>query len=254
MMRDVAATVVMPRFRSLRAGDIEEKSPGELVTIVDRENEARLTEALVSLLPDSQVLGEEAQAADPTSCSAPACGAVWIVDPLDGTSNYAQGCGPFAIMIALAVDGEAEAAWILDPQTGRLCSAVRRWGAFINGERVQSRASDAALPLAAVAMQFLTEQRRRDITRRADGALDLVAIPRCAGEQYPRLVLGQNDIALFERTLPWDHVPGCLLVQEAGGVAARPDGSAYRIDQPGTGLIAAATPKLWQRAAEVLFR
>jgi fructose-1,6-bisphosphatase/inositol monophosphatase family enzyme len=101
---------------------------------------------------------------------------------------------------------------------------------------------------------FLSEDRRLDIAARSAGVLQMVPIPRCAGEQYPRVVLGQNDIALFERTLPWDHVAGCLFLREAGGIAARPDGSAYRVDRAGTGLIAAATPQLWDRAVEVLFR
>jgi fructose-1,6-bisphosphatase/inositol monophosphatase family enzyme len=254
VMREVAATIIMPRFRSLRGHEVEEKSPGEIVIIADRESEARLTEELLAIMPDSRVLGEEAQAADPASCSDPGRGAVWIVDPLDGTSNFADGHGPFAIMIALAIDGEAEAAWILDPQTGRLCSAVRGRGAAIDGKPIQASASGALLLLAAVAMNFLPEDRRLDIARRANGVFELVPIPRCAGEQYPHVVLGQNDIALFERTLPWDHVAGCLLLTEAGGVAARPDGSAYRVDQPGSGLLVTATQQLWDQASEVLFR
>ncbi len=61
-------------------------------------------------------------------------------------------------------------------------------------------------------------------------------IPRCAAEQYPRIVLGVNDLAVFERTLPWDHAPGSLFVNEAGGKVARPDGSPYVIGaDPGRG-------------------
>ena len=78
----------------------------------------------------------------------------------------------------------------------------------------------------------------------------VVDIPRCAAEQYPRLVLGENDVSIFERTLPWDHAAGVLFVNEAGGKAARPDGSPYRVDEDRTGLIGAASPALWEELAQ----
>jgi fructose-1,6-bisphosphatase/inositol monophosphatase family enzyme len=77
-----------------------------------------------------------------------------------------------------------------------------------------------------------------------------VPIPRCAAEQYPRLVLGQNDVSIFERTLPWDHAAGILFLEEAGGKAARIDGSPYRVNDKRRGLIGAATPQLWDQLAE----
>jgi fructose-1,6-bisphosphatase/inositol monophosphatase family enzyme len=79
-----------------------------------------------------------------------------------------------------------------------------------------------------------------------------VAIPRCAAEQYPRIILGVNDLTLFERTLPWDHAAGVLCLTEAGGVATRFDGSPYRVDDLRSGLIAASTPALWDEACGYL--
>ena len=78
----------------------------------------------------------------------------------------------------------------------------------------------------------------------------LVDIPRCAAEQYPRLALGENDISTFKRTLPWDHAAGVLWLNEAGGKAARLDGSQYRVDQHGAagdykGLVGASSPAIW---------
>ena len=78
----------------------------------------------------------------------------------------------------------------------------------------------------------------------------LTDIPRCAAEQYPRLVLGVNDVSIFERTLAWDHAAGVLFVNEAGGKAARPDGRAYRVDEAHLpGLIGAASEALWEDLA-----
>jgi fructose-1,6-bisphosphatase/inositol monophosphatase family enzyme len=252
LMREVAAEIILPRFRTLAAHEITAKSPGDLVTIADHESEARLSERLQALLPGSHVIGEEAVAAVPELLDGITDGLVWIIDPLDGTMNFTEGKSPFAVMIGLLANGEAEAGWILDAVTGRICHAARGQGAFVNGERIHARPTGNTLPVAAIATYFLPPDRKADIERRAEGNIELVAIPRCAGEQYPRLALGQNDIALFERTHPWDHVPGGLLLEEAGGKLARPDGSPYRVGIPGKGLIGAASPELWDQAARIL--
>lgn len=252
LMREVATRIMMPRFRMLAAHEIMEKTPGDPVTIVDHESEAFLTERLASLIPGARVVGEEAAAADPAILDALDKGTAWIIDPLDGTKNFSEGKPPFAIMIGLVVDGVREAGWILDPVSGRICHAGRGLGTFIDGERVRARASGGDLPLTAIAVYFMTEQRRKDILARSEGRLKVVDIPRCAGEQYPRLILGINDVALFERTHAWDHAAGALMLEEAGGMIARPDGAPYLIGVPGHGAIAAASPELWETAASVL--
>lgn len=253
LMRDVGATIMMPRFQALAAHEIREKSPGDLVTIVDAESEARLGEGLAALMPEAIVVGEEAAAADPSILDGLDHGVRWLIDPLDGTMNFAEGKRPFAIMIALVADGDPVAGWILDPATGRMCHAVKRGGAFVDGERVSARPTGAPLPVAAIAPYFLPPARQAEIEAKAAGRLKIVAIPRCAGEQYPRLVLGENDVTLFERSLPWDHAPGALFLTEAGGRIARTDGSPYRLWEKRAGLLAAASPALWDEAAAVLF-
>lgn len=252
LMRDVAARIVLPRFRRLDAADIVEKAPDELVTIADREAELALAEGLTALLPGSRVVGEEGCAAHPALIGTIEDGQVWIVDPIDGTHNFASGEPPFAIMIALARDGVSEAGWILDPLSGRLCHAARGHGASIEGRRVTTRASGAALPLAGLSTRYLPPEMRERVEARAEGRLQCVDIPRCAGEQYPRLLLGQNDVALFWRTFAWDHAPGALILTEAGGRAARFDGTPYAPGQTGTGMLAAATPALWEEIAAIL--
>jgi len=252
LMRDVGRDVLMRYFRALVTDQIVEKSPGDFVTIADNEAEARLTEGLMRLLPGSHVVGEEACAANPVLVRGVTCGISWIVDPLDGTGNFASGETPFACMVALAVEGVVEGGWILDPATGRLCHAVRGGGAFIDNERVEARGTGAALPVAALVTRFLPAALHAPVRERARGHLTEVPIPRCAGEQYPRLVLGQNDIALFWNANPWDHAPGALFLQEAGGRIARLDGSPYRLGDDRTGLLAAASSALWDQAAAAL--
>ena len=253
LMREVAAEIMLPRFRDLATHEIMEKEPGDLVTVVDRAAEARLTAGLSAILPEARVIGEEATAADLALLDGLDRGAAWIVDPLDGTANYAAGRPPFAIMIALAIDGATEAGWILDPLSGRLCHAARGGGAFIDGERIAARGTGAALPVAAFTSRYLPAELRDDFDARSAGRFALVDIPGCAGEQYPRVVLGENDLALFWRAWPWDHAPGALFLEEAGGKLARFDGSPYRVASREKGLLAAASPALWDAAAKVLF-
>jgi fructose-1,6-bisphosphatase/inositol monophosphatase family enzyme len=253
LMRKIGRDVLMARFQTLSASEIEEKAPDDLVTVVDKEAESRLTEGLMALLPGSHVVGEEAVAADPALTATLAHGQCWIVDPLDGTNNYAEGRTPFAVMVALAEDGMVQAGWILDPSTRRMCHAARGLGAYIDNQRVEARGSAAPLPIAALATRYLPEEVRAKVLARAEGRFTHADIPRCAGEQYPRVVLGTNDLALFWRAMPWDHAPGSLFLEEAGGRLARLDGAPYRLGEDRTGLLAAASPKLWDEAAMALF-
>ena len=253
LMRQVARDVVMPRFRNLAADEIAEKAADDFVTIADKESELRLSEGLSAILPEAGIIGEEACAADPAILDRAGEGLNWIIDPIDGTGNFAAGNPPFGIMVALADAGTTLAGWILDPLTGRLCHALLGGGSHIDGQAVRAKESGGDLPIAALAVYFMTAEERADIQRRAEGAFAVVDIPRCAAEQYPRLVLGQNDVSVFARTLPWDHAAGTLFVNEAGGCCQRLDGTPYVIGDLRRGLLGASSPRLWDQAARQLF-
>lgn len=250
VMEDAASRAILPRYQSLAEGDVITKSPGELVTVADREAEVLLFEGLARLLPEAAIVGEEACEADPGLLDRLGDALCWIVDPIDGTSNFAAGKPPFGVMVALAEAGETIAGWILDPLTGRLCHAHRGRGAWIGEERIAARATGQEPPVAAISLVFMDQAKRETMKAHIAPRYSLVDIPRCAAEQYPRLVLGVNDVSIFERTLAWDHAAGVLFVNEAGGMAARPDGRAYRVDEAHLpGLIGAASPVLWEELA-----
>ncbi len=253
LMRKVASEIILPRFRKLADHQIAEKAPGDIVTIVDRESEAVLAEGLTRLFPDARVVGEEGAADDPELLDTLGDGVVWLIDPLDGTKNFSEGVSPFAVMIALLDGGEVQAGWIYDPVQSRTCYAARGRGAYINGDRIVTQRSLRSLPSAAIGVYFMEEEQRRDIEMRADGKLQIATIPRCAGEQYPRIALGTNDISLFARTMPYDHAAGALFLEEAGGKTAWPDGRAYRPTDRAPNLLSAVTPDMWDKAAEILF-
>lgn len=255
LMRAATERAILPRWRQLAAHEIAAKAtPGTLpdvVTVADQEAEEILSDGLARLLPEAGIVGEEACAADPAVFDRLGGELCWIVDPLDGTNNFAAGRPPFGILIALAERGETVAGWIYDCLTGRFCHATRGGGAFVGGERIAARETGADPPVAANSLIYLKPARREAVRAAIEPHYTLVDIPRCAAEQYPRLVLGANDVAIFERTLPWDHAAGALFVNEAGGKVARPDGSPYRADEHARpGLIGAASERLWEGMAK----
>ncbi|HMP57073.1 MAG TPA: inositol monophosphatase family protein [Novosphingobium sp.] len=245
-MRAALEAAILPRWQALAAHEAAD----DAVTVADHESEAILFERLAALLPDAALVGEEAAHADPALLDRLAGDLCWIVDPLDGTNNFAEGKPPFGVLVALSDGGETQAGWILDGLSGRFCHAIRGQGAFIDGERITAGGSRPETPASPNFPYFMDPASRAAVQRHIAPHYALVDIPRCAAEQYPRLALGQNDVSIFERTLPWDHAAGVLFLNEAGGRAARMDGAPYRMDDwDRPGLIGAACPALWDALA-----
>lgn len=252
LMQRVSEQVILPRHRNLADGEIIEKAADDLVTIADREAEVMLAEGLAQLDPSLAIVGEEAAHTD-SSVLDNLTRDCWIIDPIDGTHNFASGHGPFGILLARASGGLAQSGWIYDCRSGRFCHAHRSQGAWVNGERITARTTGEAPPVAAISVIFLDPARREAVNRCVAPHYRCVETPRCAAEQYPRLGLGENDVSFFERTLAWDHAAGALWLEEAGGRIARHDGSPYRVDEwDRTGLIGAASPALWDDMARHL--
>ncbi|WP_324260782.1 inositol monophosphatase family protein [Altererythrobacter sp. H2] len=249
LMQRVSEQVILPRYQSLASGEVVAKGPGDVVTVADHEAEAILSEALAALDPGLAIVGEEATHADPAVQDALGRDC-WIIDPLDGTRNFAAGKPPFGIILARASGGICTSGWVYDCLTGRFCAAHAGQGAWLDGERVAARPTGLATPVAAISLIYMDPAHREAVKAQVAPHYSLVDIPYCAAEQYPRLGLGVNDVSIFERTLAWDHAAGVLWLNEAGGKAARPDGSAYRADEwDRRGLIGAASPALWEELA-----
>ena len=252
LVKRVSERAIMPRFRNLGDGEIIEKKADDLVTVADREAEEMLALGLAEIDSSLAIVGEEAAHADPAVLDA-LSGDCWIIDPIDGTHNFAHGHAPFGILIAQASAGLCQAGWIFDCLTGRFCHAHRGGGAYVDGTRARTRTTGINPPVAAISTIFLDEDRRKKVQQSIMPHYTTVETPRCAAEQYPRLALGENDVSFFERTLAWDHAAGTLWLEEAGGMIARFDGSPYRVDEwDRPGLIGAANPSLWEELAERL--
>jgi fructose-1,6-bisphosphatase/inositol monophosphatase family enzyme len=248
-------TAILPRFGQLHESDISEKTPGELVTVADRECEALLSAGLSRICPDARIVGEEACAADESLLEGLDDGRIWLVDPLDGTANFASGKGPFGVIIALADQGEIVAGWIYEPLLDRMCFAANGGGAYtsVDGESAPVQAAPPrSTIIATLATQFMPAPIREAVTVAAS-EFELQPIPRCAAAHYPALAFGTYQLALFQRTLPWDHAAGALFLTEAGAHVARWNGDPYIFHDGGVGILAASDRETWERGASAIF-
>lgn len=250
LLRSIASELILPRFRALHSDEVFQKAPGDLVTVVDREVEARLEPELRALVPRSRVVGEEAASADHSVLDDIGSGWVWTVDPLDGTANFVAGLETFAVMVGLLREGVPIAGWILSPVSGDLAVAEAGSGARLNGSPI-TVSSRASAPRGMALTRLLPPELKQAWEASGLGR-EFEVGSGCAGVEYPALVAGSWGSMFFWRTLPWDHVPGCLLVTEAGGRVARLDGSGYSPGDGRRGLLIASDDREWSRVSALL--
>jgi fructose-1,6-bisphosphatase/inositol monophosphatase family enzyme len=254
-LETIAAEEITPRFRNLAKSDITDKGGGDFVTRADEEAEKRLTKFLKELLPGSLVVGEEAAHADERVLERLQDeGAVWVIDPLDGTNNFARGNDLFASMVALLVKGESVFGAIHMPTRDLTAVAERGQGAFMGGQRLKTASPRAASEFrASVHTGYLPTEIKEPVKAAAKSFLNNEQT-YCAGRVYVGLAEGALDGALFWRTKPWDHAMGTLILREAGGAEGFADGSPYKSTRQGrTGLIAASGPETWKTLRDKLF-
>lgn len=244
LLRKAARAEIMPRFRRLGEGDVRAKSgPLDLVTEADEAAERAITAALHDRFPGCVVVGEEATAADPSLLGRLAGAELaFVVDPIDGTANYAAGLPMFGSMAAALVRGEVVAAAIHDPLGDDTALALRGEGAWTEAADGRRQDLRVASPVPVRRMTGAASWRYLPAGLRASvcGHLTRVAASfdlRCAAHEYRALAGGHCHFLLFYRMMPWDHAPGWLLHQEAGGFAARFDGTPYVPARTDGGLI-----------------
>lgn len=238
LIQEVAAQVITPRFRALKAGEVMEKNPGDLVTVADREAEVLLTEALTAAYPQAVVLGEEAHGLDRGVMGHYLSAEhAFTVDPVDGTKNFVHGKADHAVMVGEVRSGVAVRAWIWQPEHRVAWVAERGAGVRRNDEPV-TRGPVGSPPRVVTSMRRLVGTRVGDYP-----PLELSWV--CCGVDYPRLIEGATDAIVYGHANPWDHTPGGLMVREAGGVTGHVDGSEWSPLSRSPGLVVAATPDLY---------
>lgn len=243
LMRETAAAELLPRFRSLAKEDIRHKRPGDIVTVADEASELRLAAGLARILPGVPVVGEEAVEQDPSLVDlikrpGETC---WVVDPLDGTNNFAHGRDRFAMIVCLVHDTRAVGGWILDVPRGHMAVALHGQGVRLDGRPVRGGRPERP-PVGFIGFKVRKELDRHlpADRRQALGGLSTLS---CAGAEYLEILAGRADFNLYRMTKPWDHAAGSLMLAEAGGAAERFDGTPYGPSQPlNGGLIGAIDP------------
>ncbi len=219
-------------------------SATDMVTEMDRAAERLIVDALRAARPGDAIVGEEGTADEGTT------GVRWVVDPLDGTTNYLYGFPAFAVSIAAEVDGRSEVGVVADPVHGETFAAVRGSGATSNGRPIGcTAAADLATALIGTGFSYETGRRSRQ-AEVLTSVLPAVRDIRRAGAASVDLcwvACGRLD-GYYEKGLqPWDFAAGALIAAEAGAVPGDLDGG-----RPSSDFTLAAAPALFEPLRRLL--
>ena len=256
IVRDVAAKEIRPIFRNLEATDIDSKSaPDDLVTVADRAAELAIAAAVRELLPDAAIVGEEAVSADKSILDRVGQGQVVVIDPIDGTWNFANGVATYGVILAVVEDGETVFGLLYDPSYDDWIVSTKGQGAWFHHANGRSRrlTLDAAPQLSDsfgyVGMYLFTKPEQVQIAAQLPTFRRTLSL-RCSCHEYRSLAGGASQFCLNGMLNVWDHAAGVLIYQEAGGVARLLDGRDYHPSMREGRLLTAASEELWQDVAE----
>jgi len=205
--------------------NISKKGVIDLVTEADTASESAILNTLRSAYPDHAFLCEESGRVGP---EAPYC---WVIDPLDGTTNFAHGMGLFGISIALMHDADVVCGVVLDPVAGELYSAIHGHGAFCNGRRLKvSKTRDLEDSLLATGFPYNVREMLPEILARLGACLNRsqgVRRQGAAALDLCHVASGQFDGFWEQHLKPWDTAAGVLIAAEAGATVTAIDGSEF---------------------------
>lgn len=230
---------------------VREKGYADFVTEADLACQEAIVGRLSDQFPNHRFLCEEGTLASrPQSASY-----VWILDPLDGTTNYVHQIPFFSVSLALEIDGSLAVGVILDPSLGELFWATTGGGAFLNGRPIRaSRCRDLSDALVSVGLPARISRDSVDIAVMTASAEHCQSLRRTgsAALNLAYLAAGRHDLAWAFTTKPWDVAAGAVLLREAGGVITAPDGEALNLQQERTPYVAAATSQLQSAFLELI--
>lgn len=252
-LRHVAREEIMPRFRNAAAANVSEKTSSvDLVTQADLRSEAYLTAAIRERFPSALIVGEEAYEADRSVVPALAdADLAFVIDPVDGTFNFAAGMPVFGTILAVTVRGETVAGIIHDPVLGDTVVSLKGAGAFQqkrNCEPVRLKVAEPlelGLMIGAMACSHMTEPDRSRVAGNM-AKVKMTFAFNCSAYEYWMVSSGKLHFIGHPKLMPWDHLAGVLTHQEAGGHTAKFDGTPYRPGEISGGIISAPDKESWQ--------
>ena len=243
-----AADVMVRAFERLDELNVEEKSKNDYVSNVDKECEEIIIDALHTAYPDHGILGEESgQAYTSDEFN-------WIIDPLDGTSNYLHGVPHFSISIALKHKNHLEHGVIVNPMLNEEFVASRGKGAQLNGKRIRVRNRlklDGAFVTSGLPPALLETKLKPYMAMLGDcmAACGGMRRPGSAALDLAYVAAGRMDAYWQPGLQPWDIAAGVVLVREAGGFIGDFRGGDNFLDE---GHVIAANPKLFKVLVQLL--
>lgn len=250
---DAGASEIMPRFRNLSASAISEKTSAvDLVTEADILAEQRITAALLQRFPSAHIVGEEAYDADrsviPALRDAPLA---FVIDPVDGTFNFASGFPAFGTLLAVTVKGETVAGIIHDPVMGDSIVSVKGAGAVLkreNGSEAKMRVAEAVglTDMVGIFSWGHSHPDRRPMIAANMAKTKMALSLNCSAHEYWLVAAGKLHFIGHEKLMPWDHLAGVLTHQEAGGHTAKLDGTPYRPGDTEGGILSAPDRESWK--------
>jgi fructose-1,6-bisphosphatase/inositol monophosphatase family enzyme len=259
IIRDVAADKIMPRFKQLEESEINTKSgPTDLVTIADIEAEEDLTRIFKDILPGSHVVGEEAVSKNEINMDllATESDPIWVVDPVDGTMNFAMGDERFGMIIALVQKGEVLQGWLFDIPRDRMGIGEKGGGVEINGSKrsypvMQNPLSETR---GFISRKFLPKKMREELKDVLDTEFGNVETYLCCAHEYLDILDGESFFSMYSRIRPWDHLAGAMMLKESGGYVRKWDRSLYEAGDQRGGVICTDTKENWQKIHDFLLK
>ena len=260
LLATAAAQEVMPRFRRIGREALRIKSSAaDLVTDADESAEQMIAAQLAARYPNALIVGEEGCSASPGLVAGLSdADLAFAIDPVDGTFNFACGVPLFGVMLAVVIAGETVAGIIHDPIGKDSMVAVRGGGARIRRDdgvltdvRVANPAPVSEM-IGSVSWQFMPMPERAVVARNHAKCLSHIGY-RCAAHEYRLIASGGAHFAVYNKLMPWDHLAGALIHEEAGGYSARFDGTRYRPSHVDGGLLLAPSQDSWNELRRELW-
>jgi len=258
IVRLAAKQEILPRFRRLPPEAISIKtSETDLVTEADQQGEFLITREVKRRFPQATVIGEEAVAEDPVLLDRIADAEFGvIVDPIDGTWNYANGLPMFGVMLAVTRRGETQFGLLYDPFADDTIMAIRGRGAVDMTADGRTRRLRAAAPREFARTNgflpiFLFDREKWPEIAKANAAFLRVNCLRCSCHEYRMLAEGTVSFCMTGNLKPWDHAPGQLIHAEAGGFSALFDGTPYAPTIHDGRLLLAPDEQTWEQIHEL---
>ena len=243
-----AGNLIMRHYDRVDELHVQTKQRNDFVTEVDRSAEARIIEHIHRANPNHAILGEESGASGSDEVR-------WIIDPLDGTTNFLHGFPQFAVSIGIEVRGKLEHGVVYNPYTQELYTASRGAGASLDGRRIRvSRASSLDGALLGTGFPFRDDQDIDAYVALFKDVMANTAGVRRAGAAALDLAFvaaGRLDGFWEQGLKPWDMAAGIVLVREAGGMVGD---MAGRGDPMNTGNIVAGNPKVYEALGGKIMR